>query len=78
MENILLVKIQTNVNQRKHMHNTFCQKLLMQLKLRSLTVKIGVIVLYKDLHVFFFARLNSFLQLFLGTACNAKSQPVGS
>ena len=62
MENILLVKIQTNVNQRKHMHNTFCQKrLLMQLKLRSLTVKIGVIVLYKDLHVFFFARLNRFL-----------------
>ena len=42
MENILLVKIQTNVNQRKHMHNTFCQKLLMELKLRSLTVKIGV------------------------------------
>ena len=61
MENILLVKIQTNVNQRKHMHDTFCQKLLMELKLRSLTVKIGVIVLCKDLHVFFFARLNRFL-----------------
>ena len=61
MENMLLVKIQTNVNQRKHMHNTFCQKFLMELKLRSLTVKIGVIVLCKDLHVFFFARLNRFL-----------------
>ena len=53
MENILLVKIQTNVNQRKHMHNTFCQKLLVQLKLRSLTVKIGVIVLYIRTYMYF-------------------------
>ena len=53
MENIFLVGIQTNVNQRK-------QKFLTQLKSRILTIKIGVIFfLYKNL--FFFARLNRFL-----------------
>ena len=59
MEKILLVKIQTNVNQRKHMHNTLCQKLLVPLKSRILTIKIGLIVLCKNL--FFFARLNRLL-----------------
>ena len=60
MENILLVKIQTNVNQRKHIYTiTFCQKLLTKLKSRILTIKIGVILMYKNL--VFFARLNKFL-----------------
>ena len=40
---ILLVKMQTNVNQRKHIHNNICQKFLTQLKCRILTIKIGVI-----------------------------------
>ena len=40
---ILLVKMQTNVNQRKHIHNNICQKFLNQLKRRILTIKIGVI-----------------------------------
>ena len=43
MEKILLVKMQTNVNQRKHIHNNICQKFLTQLKCRILTIKIGVI-----------------------------------
>ena len=44
MENIFLVKIQKNINQRKHIHNiTFCQKFLTQLESRILTMKIGVI-----------------------------------
>ena len=74
MENILLVKIQTNVNHRKHMHNTFCQKLLTQLKLTILTIKIAVIVLYKNL--FFFARLRTGSYIF--GYFKAKFQPVGS
>ena len=61
MENIFLVKIPKNVNQRKHIYTiTFCQKFLTQLKSRILTIKIGVIFfLCKNL--FFFARLNRFL-----------------
>ena len=59
IENISLVKIQKNVNQRKHIHKAFGQKFLTQLKWRILTIKIGVTVLYKNL--FFFARLNRFL-----------------
>ena len=50
------------------MHNTFCQKLLMQLKLRSLTVKIGVIVLYKDLHVRIFLCQAEQVLIFLSIA----------
>ena len=40
---ILLVKMQTNVNQRIHIHNNICQKFLTQLKRRILTIKIRVI-----------------------------------
>ena len=40
---ILLVKMQTNVNQRKRIHNNIWQKFLTQLKRRILTIKIGVI-----------------------------------
>ena len=43
MENIFLVKIQTNVNQWRHIHNNFCQNFLAQLKSRIFTIKIGVI-----------------------------------
>ena len=56
------------------MHNTFCQKLLTQLKLTILTIKIAGIVLYKNL--FFFARLNRFPYIF--GYFKAKFQPVGS
>ena len=59
MENILLVKFQTNVNQRKHIHNNLLSKVSDTIKSRILTIKIGVIVLYKNL--FFFAGLNRFL-----------------
>ena len=31
MENIFLVKIETNVNQRKHIHDNFCLTFLTQL-----------------------------------------------
>ena len=45
---ILLVKMQTNVNQRQHIHNNICQKFLTQLKRRILTIKIGVIFFVKE------------------------------
>ena len=38
---------------------TFCQKVLTKLRSRILTIKIGVICLYKN--VFFFSRLNRVL-----------------
>ena len=62
MSNIFLVKIQTNVNQRKHVHNSFFSEVSHTIKSRILTIKIEVIsFLYKNL--FFFARLNGFLYL---------------
>ena len=64
MENILVVKIQTNVNQRKHMHNNLLSKSVSEKKSTIMTIKLGVIVLYKNL--FFFGHLN------------AKFEPVGS
>ena len=54
MKNVLLVKFQTNVNQRKHI-----SKVSDTNKSRILTIKIGAIVLCKNL--FFFPRLNRFL-----------------
>ena len=63
MENILLVKIQTNVNQRKHIHNNLLSKVSHTIKIENLTIKIGVICLYKNL--FFFARLNRFLYVWV-------------
>ena len=33
MENILLVKIQTNVNQRKHTHNNLLSKVSQKIKI---------------------------------------------
>ena len=59
MENILLVKFQTNVNQRKHIHKNLLSKVSDTIKSRILTIKIGAIVLYKNL--FFFPGLNRFL-----------------
>ena len=61
MENVFLVKIQRNVNQRTYTI-TFRRKFLTQLKSRILTIKIGVIFSYKD--VFLFARLNRILYFF--------------
>ena len=55
--------MQTNVNQRKHIHNNIRQKFVTQLKCRILTIKIGVIFLYRKL--FFFARPNSFLYFWI-------------
>ena len=61
MENILLLSSETpNKCKSKETYTIiFCQKFLTQLKSRILTIKTGVIVLYKDL--FFFARLNRFV-----------------
>ena len=73
MENILLVKLQTNVNQRKHIHNNLLSNFLTRLKSRILTIKIGVTVLNKDL--LFFARLNRFVYFWV---CKCQIQPVGS
>ena len=52
---------------------TFCQNFLTQLKSGLLTIKIGVIFLYKNL--FFFARLNRFLYFWV---FKHQIQPVGS
>ena len=68
-----LVKIQTNVNQRKHKHNNFLSEVSHTIKNQNLTIKIWVIFLYKN--VFFFSRLNSFL--YFGVL-NAKFKPVSS
>ena len=54
MKNVLLVKFQTNVNQRKHI-----SKVSDTNKSRILTIKIGAIVLCKNL--FFFPGLHRFL-----------------
>ena len=54
MKNVLLVKFQTNVNQRKHI-----SKVSDTNKSRILIIEIGAIVLYKNL--FFFPGLNRFL-----------------
>ena len=54
MKNVLLVKFQTNVNQRKHI-----SKVSDTNKSRIWTIKIGAIVLCKNL--FFFPGLNRFL-----------------
>ena len=62
MENIRMVKIQTKFKENIYTI-TFCQKFLTQLKSRILTIKIRVIFLYKNL--FFFARLNRFLYLWV-------------
>ena len=35
MENILVVKIQTNVNQRKHMHNNLLSKVSHAIKIEN-------------------------------------------
>ena len=56
MENVLLVKFQTNVNQRKHLSKVSDTN---KSRINILTIKIGVIVLYKNL--FFFPGLNRFL-----------------
>ena len=63
MKNTLLVKIQTNVNQRKHIHNNLLSKVSHTIKIENLTIKIGVICLYKNL--FFFARPNRFLYVWV-------------
>ena len=52
---------------------TFCQKFLTQLTSGILTIKIGVIFLYKN--PFFFARLNRFLYFWV---FKCQFQPVGS
>ena len=44
MKNIFLEKIQTNVNQRKHIHNNVLSEVL---KSKILTIKIGVIFCIK-------------------------------
>ena len=73
MENIVLVKIQTIINQR--IHNNFCQKFLTQLNRDFWPSKLeGVIFLNKNL--FFFARLNRFFYIF--GYLNAKFQHVDS
>ena len=61
MENILLVKIQTNVNQRKRIYTiTFCQKFLTKLKSRILTIKIGVTLLLEiNVHMSLFVQSQS-------------------
>ena len=51
MENILLVKIQTEFKENIYTI-TFCQKFLTQLESRILTIKIGVIFLYKKESIF--------------------------
>ena len=63
MKNTLLVKIQTNVNQRKHIHNNLLSKVSHTIKIENSTIKIGVICLYKNL--LFFARLNRFLYVWV-------------
>ena len=72
MENTFPVKILTNGNQRKHIHN-FLLEVSHTIKPRILTIKIAVIFL----KLFFFARLNRFLYLWV-FIINAKIQPVGS
>ena len=44
MANILLVKIQTNINQRKHIHNILLSKVSHKIKIENLTIKIEVII----------------------------------
>ena len=52
MENTFLVKIQKNVNQRKHIHKNSSARSLSQLKSRILTIKIGVIIFEKKKPIF--------------------------
>ena len=61
MENILLVKIQANVNQRKHIHNNLLSKVSHTIisRIKNFDYQNWSDFLYKNL--FFFARLNRFL-----------------
>ena len=57
MENIFLVKIQTNVNQRKHVHNSFLLEVSHTIKIQNFDHQNwSDFFLYKNL--FFFATLN--------------------
>ena len=65
MENILLVKIQTNVNQRKHIHNNLLSKVSHTIKMDNFDHQnwSDRQVLYKSLFIFF-ARVHKFLYLY--------------
>ena len=73
MENIFLVKIQTNVNLKKRKQYLFVRSFSHNIKIQNFDIQIRVIFLDKNL--FFFARLTGF---YIFGYLNVKFQPVGS
>ena len=73
-ENMFLVKIQTNVNQRNHIHESFLSEVSHTINIRNFARQTwSDFVLYKNL--VFFSKLNMFLDF---GYLNDKSQPVSS
>ena len=74
MENIFLVRIPKNVNQRKHIHNNLLSEVSHTIKIQNFDHQNwSDFFVYKNL--FFFARLNRFLYFW---GFNVKFQPLGS
>ena len=73
-ENMFLVKIQTNVNQRNHIHESFLSEVSHTINIRNFARQTwSDFVLYKNL--VFFSKLNRFLDF---GYLSDKSQPVSS
>ena len=67
------MKIQTNVNQRNDIHESFLSEVSRTINIRNFDHQTCDFVLYKNL--FFFSKLNRFLDF---GYLNDKSQPVSS